>query len=54
MAEYLEALEAHSEAHNPEKKSKPASAGLMRFVKAHKGGGGKAARGGNVAKGEGA
>ena len=36
MAEYLEALEAHSEAHNPEKKIKPASPGLMRFVKAHR------------------
>lgn len=38
MAEYLEALEAHSEAHNPDsdKKSKQASAGLMRFVKAHR------------------
>lgn len=39
MAEYLEALEAHSEANNPDSdKKKQASPGLMRFVKAHKGG----------------
>lgn len=36
MAEYLEAMEAHAQANDPEAgKAKKASPGLMRFVKAH-------------------
>lgn len=43
LSDYLEALEAHNEAHSSEKPERQASEGLKRFVKAHRDGGNSAA-----------
>lgn len=39
LSGYLEALEAHNEAHSPEKPMQQASDGLKRFMQAHRDGG---------------
>lgn len=39
LSDYLEALEAHNEAHSSEKPERQASDGLKRFLKAHRDGG---------------
>lgn len=39
LSDYLEALEAHNEAHSSDKPERQASEGLKRFVKAHRDGG---------------
>jgi hypothetical protein len=38
LSDYLEALEAHNEAHSSEKPERQASDGLKRFLKAHRDG----------------
>lgn len=58
MGEYLEALEAHAEATNPDASKGEIKTDIDRLKKFRRAqarrGGGKAAGGGNVAKGEGA
>jgi hypothetical protein len=44
LSDYLEALEAHNEAHSSEKPDRQASDGLKRFLKAHRDGGNSAAQ----------
>lgn len=39
LSDYLEALEAHNEAHSSEKPDRQASEGLKRFMQAHRDGG---------------
>ncbi|MFN3474088.1 MAG: hypothetical protein ACK4ZW_08590 [Blastomonas sp.] len=39
LSDYLEALEAHNEAHSSEKPAHQASDGLKRFMQAHRDGG---------------